>query len=388
MNKIQRVIWIVLDSAGMGAMPDADEFGDAGSNTIGNTSKAVGGLDVINMRKMGLGNIDGMVGVEPVANPVGMYGRLGEISRGKDTTVGHWEMVGIETTKPFPVYPDGFPEDVIRAFIEATGVPGILGNCAASGTEIIAILGDEHVRSRKPIVYTSADSVFQVACHESVYSPEELYKMCEAARKILTGDHEVARVIARPFVGGHGQYTRTSNRRDFSIQPDPKNLLVEMKDAGLDVVGVGKIEDIFDHVGITKAVHTKDNMDGVDVTLKFMDEEIKGLIFTNLVEFDAKWGHRNDFEGYARGLEDFDRRLPEIVDSMRSEDLLIITADHGCDPTTASTDHSREYVPLLVYGKWMSEGVNLGTGKSFANIGQTLAKIFGLRPLAIGESFL
>ncbi len=388
MNKIQRVIWIVLDSVGMGAMPDAKEFGDVGSNTIGNTSKAVGGLHVPNMQKMGLGNIDGMTGVEPVKNPVGMFGRLGEISRGKDTTVGHWEMVGIETTRPFPVYPDGFPDEIIKKFVKDTKVPGILGNCAASGTEIIARLGDEHVRTRKPIVYTSADSVFQVACHESIYPPEDLYGLCEAARKILTGDHEVARVIARPFVGADGQYMRTPNRRDFSKQPDPVNLLVEMKEAGYDVIGVGKIEDIFDHVGITEAVHTKDNMDGVDVTIRYMSQNNRGLIFTNLVEFDAKWGHRNDFKGYARGLSDFDSRLPEIVDRMRDDDLLIITADHGCDPTTVSTDHSREYVPLLAYGKWMKEGVNLGTGKTFANIGQSVAKIFGVKPLPIGESFL
>ncbi len=388
-NMINRVIWIVLDSVGMGELPDADRFGDVGSNTIGNVSAKVGGLKVPNMVKLGLGNIEGMKNIDRCESPKGVYARLAEISNGKDTTIGHWEMIGIYSPKAFPTYPNGFPKEVIDEFVKRTGVPGVLGNCTASGTEIIARLGDEHVKTKCPIVYTSADSVFQIACHEAVYSPEELWKMCKTAREMLTGEHALARVIARPFVGESGNYTRTANRRDFSWLPDNDNLLVRMKEAGLDVIGVGKIEDIFAGVGITEAVHTKDNMDGMDKTLEYMDRHNRGLIFTNLVEFDSKWGHRNDYKGYAQGLEEFDVRLKEVLDKMRDDDLLVITADHGCDPTmTQSTDHSREYVPMLMYGRQLKEGTDLKTGKTYANIGQTVADIFDLKPLAIGESYL
>lgn len=383
----KRVIWIVLDSVGMGELPDAERFGDKGSNTLGNIAAQVG-LSVPNMRKLGLGNIEGMVNIEPDKEPTGGYGRLGEISDGKDTTTGHWEMVGIYSKKPFPTYPNGFPEDVIEAFKTATGMKGILANCTASGTEIIQRLGEEHVKTGFPIVYTSADSVFQIACHEEVYSIEKLYEMCEKARELLQGEHAVGRVIARPFIGEAGNYTRTANRRDFSLVPPKENLLDYMKAAGLDVIAVGKIEDIFAGAGITEAVHTKDNMDGVQQTLRYMNEENHGLIFTNLVEFDMKWGHRNDPEGYAKGLEEFDAVLPEILDKMKDEDILIITADHGCDPTTPSTDHSREYVPVLVYGKSLKENVDLKTGATYADIGQTVAELFDLPKLAIGTSFL
>lgn len=383
----KRVIWIVLDSVGMGELPDAERFGDKGSNTLGNIAAQVG-LSVPNMRKLGLGNIEGMVNIKPDKEPTGCYGRLAEISDGKDTTTGHWEMVGIYSKKPFPTYPNGFPEDVIEAFKTATGMKGILANCTASGTEIIQRLGEEHVKTGFPIVYTSADSVFQIACHEEVYPIEKLYEMCEKARELLQGEHAVGRVIARPFIGEAGNYTRTANRRDFSLVPPKENLLDYMKTAGLDVIAVGKIEDIFAGAGITEAVHTKDNMDGVQQTLRYMDEENHGLIFTNLVEFDMKWGHRNDPEGYAKGLEEFDAVLPEILEKMKDEDILIITADHGCDPTTPSTDHSREYVPVLVYGKSLKENVDLKTGATYADIGQTVAELFDLPKLAIGTSFL
>lgn len=384
---INRIIWIILDSVGMGELPDAARFHDEGSNTLGNLAKAVGGLSIPNLRKLGIGNIDGMKNIPPVDVPKGCYGRLGEISDGKDTTTGHWEMIGIYSKQAFPTYPEGFPEEILEEFKRKTNMKGILGNCAASGTEIIKQLGAEHIKTGYPIIYTSADSVFQIACHEEIYSPKQLYQMCETAREILKGEHAVARVIARPFLGKEGEFVRTANRRDFSLKPSEDNLLVRMKNAEFDVIAVGKIEDIFDKVGITEAVHTKDNMDGVQKTIQYMEQENRGIIFTNLVEFDMKWGHRNDIAGYAKGLEEFDKVLPDIIKAMKEDDLLIINADHGCDPTTPSTDHSREYVPLLLYGKGLKENINLKTGKTFANIGQTIADIFQVPALNIGESY-
>lgn len=386
MGSVKRVVWIVLDSVGIGELPDAARFHDTGSDTLGNTAKAVGGLYIPNMVKLGIGNIDGVKNVPGCAYPIGCFGRLAEISNGKDTTIGHWEMAGIYTPEPFPVYPEGFPPEIIEAFIANTGVPGILANCPASGTEIIARLGEEHVRTGKPIIYTSGDSVFQIAAHEEVIPVEQLYAMCRTARKLLTGKHAVARVIARPFVGENGKYVRTANRRDFSLEPSIDNILSRVSDAGMAVIGVGKIEDIFAGVGITEAKHTKDNQDGMDVTLSYMRQENKGIIYTNLVEFDSAWGHRNDYKGYAKGLEEFDARLPEVFAAMKPEDILIITADHGCDPTTPSTDHSREYVPLLMCGKALKENVNLGTGKTYADIAQTIADLLGVEPVAIGKS--
>lgn len=384
---INRIVWIILDSVGIGELPDAEEYHDVGSNTLGNLSKAVGGLHIPNMRRLGLGNIEGMINIEPVREPEGCFGRLGEISKGKDTTTGHWEMIGIYSKQAFPTYPNGFPQDIIDQFKKAVHIEGILGNCTASGTEIIKQYGEEHRKTGYPIVYTSADSVFQIACHEEVIPVEVLYNMCIEARKILTGDNAVARVIARPFLGIYGSFERTPNRRDFSLKPSDNNLLVRLKEKQHDVIAIGKIEDIFAKVGITKAVHTKDNMDGIEKTIEYIRQDNKGIIFTNLVEFDMKWGHRNDILGYAKGLEEFDRALPRILSEMKEDDLLIINADHGCDPTTESTDHSREYVPLLLYGKNIKGGVDLKTGKTFANIGQTIAEIFHLEPLLIGESF-
>nr|WP_105616015.1 phosphopentomutase [Vallitalea okinawensis] len=384
---INRVIWVILDSVGMGELPDADQFGDMGSNTIGNTAKAVGGLNIPNMIHLGLGNIDGMKNLDRTDAPKGCFARLGEISNGKDTTTGHWEMVGIHSTEPFPSYPNGFPADIIEEF-EAKTNRKVLGNKPASGTAILDELGTEHVSTGNLIVYTSADSVFQIAAHEDVVPIDELYRICEIAREMLNDEHAVARVIARPFIGEEGNWQRTANRRDFSLQPPIDTVLDYMKAAGHQVTGVGKIEDIFANKGITDAIHTKDNMDGVDQTLEYMKKQEKGLIFTNLVDFDSKWGHRNNYVEYAKGLEAFDTRLKEITDQMTENDILFINADHGCDPTTPSTDHSREYVPLLIYGKSIKEGINLGTRKTFADIGQTIAEIFDVEKIAIGESFL
>ena len=392
---MSRVIWIVLDSVGMGEAPDAADFDDVGCNTIGHIMETYPDLEIPNMRAVGYGNIDGMKGVKPVEKPSGAFGRLKEMSAGKDTTIGHWEMVGIYTPKRLPVYPDGFPQEIIDAFVEKTGVPGILYNAVASGTAVINELGEEHRKTRKPIIYTSADSVFQIACDESVYPPEELYRQCRIAREILTGDHNVARVIARPFIWDGEKFVRTANRRDFSRKPEADNLLTRIQEAGQAVYAVGKIEDIFDGVGITDAVHTKDNMDGMDRTMQALDIVKQGLIFTNLVEFDSAWGHRRDVEGYARGLEAFDARLGELMGKIGEEDMILVTADHGCDPAFKGTDHTREYVPLLLYGKRVKAGVNLGTSESFADAGETVRNFLGLQhcekeypasPLRIGRN--
>lgn len=392
-NNIKRVIWIILDSVGIGELPDADMFGDVGTNTLENIATKEGHIDMPNMTSMGIGNIDGVTVLDKVEAPIGAYGKSKEISCGKDTTIGHWEMAGIWSKQPFPTYPKGFPDEIIDRFVEETGVPGILGNKTASGTAILDELGEEHKKTRKPIVYTSADSVFQIACHEEIYSPEELYRLCDIARNILQGEHGVARVIARPFIDkldGDGKfigYTRTANRRDFSLKPAVPNLLTNILDAGEKVYAVGKIEDIFAGVGISEAVHTSSNMDGMDKTLEYMKTVDRGLIFTNLVEFDSTWGHRNDPAGYKKGLEEFDVRLKEVLAAMGEQDMLIINADHGCDPTTPGTDHTREHVPVLVYGKQIKEGVNLGVLETFADIGQTIASVLGCKELEVGSSF-
>lgn len=382
---IERVIWIILDSVGIGELPDAAQFGDEGSNTLENIAK-VTKLDLPNLYRLGLGNIDGVKHLEKVTNPEGIYGKMAEMSNGKDTTIGHWEMTGVYSPNPLPTYPNGFPREIIEPFEEQTGRK-ILANKPASGTQIIDELGEEHMNTGKLIVYTSADSVFQIAAHEEIVPIEELYRYCDIARALLVGEHAVARVIARPFVGKPGSFKRTSNRRDFSLLPPHKTILDLMKDAGHSVIGIGKIEDIFCGQGLTEAIHTKDNMDGVDQTLKYMKQNKKGLIFTNLVEFDSSWGHRNDVQAYAKGLMDFDKRLVEIMNEMNDTDILFINADHGCDPTTESTDHSREYVPFIAWGKALKEGVNIGVRKTFADVGQTITDIFELQKLPIGESF-
>ncbi len=384
---INRFIVIVLDSVGVGELPDAAAFGDVGSHTLGNTAAAVNGLHLPNLEKMGLGNIVLVPGVKPQAEPTAVYGKMAAVSPGKDTTTGHWELMGAQLKRPFPLYPDGFPPEIMEAF-EAEIGRGTLGNTPASGTVIIEELGAEHIRTGKPIVYTSGDSVFQIAAHEDAIPLEELYQMCRIARHILTGEHEVSRVIARPFVGQPGSFTRTAHRHDFSVSPPIPTLLDNLKEAGLMVHAVGKINDIFNGRGITTTISTQNDMDGVDKTLAAMrDRRQKGLIFTNLVEFDAKFGHRNNPRGYADALEAFDRRLPEILDALADDDVLVITADHGNDPTTPSADHSREYVPLLISGHPLFTGVNLGIRDTFADLAATMADVLGVKRPSCGHSF-
>ncbi|HEY3373885.1 MAG TPA: phosphopentomutase [Candidatus Aquicultor sp.] len=386
MPDIRRAIIIVLDSVGVGELPDAACYGDEGSNTLGNTARAVGGLSLPNLGRMGLGNIIGVEGVPPTTNPDAYFGKMAELSVGKDTTTGHWEMMGIVLERAFPTYPHGFPPDVLEPFEKTIG-RGTLGNKPASGTAIIEELGPEHMKTGKPIVYTSADSVFQIAAHEEVIPVEELYRMCQIARDILQGPHAVGRVIARPFIGEPGGFKRTHRRRDFSLKPPSKTVLDYAQEAGYSVYGVGKISEIFAGQGINAAVHTENNMHGVDETLIAMDKQEQGIIFTNLVDFDSLWGHRNDAEGYAHGLEAADTRLPEILAQLSDGDILIITADHGCDPTTPSTDHSREYAPLLVYGRMLKNPRSLDTRRTFADIGKTVADLLGFDAPVYGSSF-
>lgn len=383
---IERVIAIVLDSVGIGALPDADRYGDAGSNTLVHTAKAVGGLALPNMATIGLGHIASIEGVPAVEAPTGAYGRMAEASAGKDTTIGHWEITGQVTSTPLPTYPDGFPDDLIRALERRGGRP-VIGNCVASGTVIIEALGPEQVRTGAIIVYTSADSVFQIAAHEDVVPVEELYAICRVARGLLTGEHHVGRVIARPFVGEPGAYHRTDRRRDFSAEPPYPTVLDNLVAAGRSVQAVGKIEDIFAKRGITRAVHTHDNMNGVSVTCEMMRGDDDGLVFVNLVDFDMRYGHRNNAKGYARALQEVDRRLTDVLALMRAGDVLVLTADHGCDPTTPSTDHSREYVPLLVYGEAIRPSTNLGTRSSLADLGATIAEWLGVQAPPYGASF-
>jgi phosphopentomutase len=382
----ERITLIVLDSLGMGEMPDAAEWGDAGADTLGHIleSRAV---ELPNLRGWGLGNIRHLSGVPPVEEPRASFGRCALRSNGKDTTTGHWEMAGIILERAFPVYPEGFPPDIIKRFVAETGVPGVLGNYPASGTEIIKELGEEHVRTGKPIVYTSADSVFQIAAHEEVIPVARLYEICETARNILRGEHEVGRVIARPFLGAPGSFYRTENRHDYAVPPPRENLLPTLSEHGLDVVCIGKIASIYDSLGATQDLKAKNNEQAIDQTINALRADTRGLVFSNLVDFDMLYGHRRDVEGYARALEHFDARLPEIMSAMRATDLMIITADHGNDPTYRGTDHTREYVPLLVYGPHAQANVNLGTRASLADIGQTIADNFGLR-LTAGASFL
>ena len=384
MSQINRVNVIVLDSVGIGHLPDAEEFGDQGAATLPHIAEELGGLDLPNLEKLGLGNIRDIKGIDKVEEPQAAFGRMQEQSNGKDTTTGHWELAGLVSQNPFPTYPDGFPKKVMKQFHEAIGRDS-LGNKPASGTVIIEELGAEHLSTAQPIVYTSADSVFQIAAHEEVISVEELYEMCKKAREILQGEHAVARVIARPFVGELGDFTRTANRKDFSLTPPQETILDKLKESGQDVLAVGKIENIFAGQGVTDAVHTKNNMDGVDKTLDYLNSDNQGLIFSNLVDFDQKYGHRRNPEGYAQALKNFDDRLPEIISALNDDDLLMIVADHGCDPTYAGTDHTREYVPLLVYGA--KAGINLGTRETFADVAASIAEILSVSGTGNGTSF-
>ena len=382
---MKRIFLIVLDSFGIGALPDAAAFGDAGANTLASCA-ASPHLHIPNMIAAGLGNIDGVACLPKADAPTGAFARLAERSMGKDTTIGHWELAGIVSDHPLPTYPDGFPEEVLAPFRQATG-RGILANAPWSGTEVIQVYGDEHVRTGDLIVYTSADSVFQIAAHEDVVPPEQLYDYCRAARQILRGKHGVGRVIARPFIGSSGAYERTANRHDYSLEPPKATLLDAIKAAGQDVVAVGKIQDIFAGIGTTEHVYTKSNADGMQHALRYADGDFEGLCFVNLVDFDMRFGHRRDRDGYAKALSEFDAWLPELLAKLGTEDLVMITADHGCDPGyAATTDHTREYVPLLILGPKVRP-VNLGTRLSFADVAATAAELLGVELDTPGRSF-
>lgn len=381
-----RVIWIVLDSVGIGAMPDAAEFNDPpGADTLGNIAR-IRGLSLPNLERLGVGNIKPLHGIAPAAAPEGCFGRCALASPGKDTTTGHWEMAGIHLDKALPLYPDGFPREIMDEFERRIG-RGSLGNKPASGTEIIKELGPEHMRTGSPIVYTSADSVFQIAAHEEVIPLWELYKICETAREILRGPHEVGRVIARPFVGSPGNFVRTDNRHDFAVPPPPGMLLDHLEQRGVFVQSVGKIADVFLNRGVAAAWKTRSNADGMAKTSEALRSVESGLIFVNLVDFDQQYGHRNDTEGYACAIEQFDRWLPEFLGALSGGDLAILTADHGCDPTVPGTDHTREYAPLLAFGPRAQRGINLGVRASLSDIGQTVAENFQTS-ISNGTSFL
>jgi phosphopentomutase len=378
---------VVLDGLGVGELPDADRYGDRGSATLQNTARAVGGLELPNLQRLGLGNIVPVQGVPPAESPAGCFGRMAERSPGKDSTTGHWELMGVHLDRPFPTYPQGFPPEVIEAFERAIGTR-TLGNRPASGTQIIEELGPEHLRTGYPIVYTSADSVFQVAAHEEVIPVERLYEICRRAREILQGEHAVSRVIARPFVGRPGAFVRTGRRRDFSLEPPKPTVLDRLVEEGYPVWAVGKVADLFAGRGITRSLPSQDDVDGVRQTARALRELERGLVFATLVDLDTRYGHRNDPVGYARDLQAIDAALPELLAALRPGDLLVLTADHGNDPTTPSTDHSREYVPLLVHGPGLRAGVDLGLRETFSDVGATVAEALGVRWDGPGRSFL
>jgi phosphopentomutase len=386
---MKRAIIIVLDGVGIGASPDSYKYNDENANTIVHVAEYVNGLKMPNMQQLGLGNITQIKGVQKVDNPHGSFGKMQEKSLDKDSTSGHWEIAGLVVNIKFPTYPNGFPDDIINKFIKLTGVPGVLCNKPYSGTEAIKDFGEEHIRTKKPIVYTSADSVFQIAAHEEVYPLKELYKMCEIARfKIFNGETNIGRVIARPFLGKTANdFYRTGNRKDYSVDPVGPTLLTKLKDAGYEVAGVGKIEDLFNFKGLTKSYHSKTNPEGIEYIKKYLKEVKNGLIFANLVDFDTLWGHRNNPVDFAKGLEYFDEKLPDILSLMEDEDILFITADHGCDPTVPGTDHTREYVPLIVFGK-KYKSVDLGIRETFSDIAATIFEYFNVEGTGNGNSFL
>lgn len=384
---MKKVVLIITDSLGVGALPDAAEYGDAGADTFGHILEHSGDLKIPNLLKLGFGNIEGVAGGKlAIDNPIGCYGKMAELSKGKDTTTGHWEIAGIKTDVPFKTYPKGFPKEFMEAFQKEIGVECI-GNYPASGTAIIEELGPEHEATGKPIVYTSADSVFQIAVNTEVISLERLYEICRIARRLLVGEWACGRVIARPYIIKDGKRERTSDRRDYAVTPPEDTVLDFVSRGGKEMYGIGKIGDIFNEKGLTTNIHTKSNMDGVDKTIEALKMDFEGFVFTNLVDFDSKYGHRRDPIGYGNCIEEFDKRLPEIIETLGEEDVLMITADHGNDPVAEGTDHTREYVPLLVYGKRCKQGVNLGTRESFADVGATVADILEVRLPAIGDSF-
>lgn len=384
----KRIHIIVLDSVGIGEAPDAKEFGDIGADTLGHIAENMNGLHMPNMGRLGLSNIKEIEGIEKADPPLAYYTKMREASMGKDTMTGHWELMGLITSHPFKVFPNGFPELLITKLEQASG-RSIIGNIPASGTEIIERLGPEHMKTGALIVYTSADSVLQIAAHEEVVPLEELYDICKKAREITLADEfKVGRVIARPFIGAPGHFQRTANRHDYALKPFKPTVLNHLRDAGFDVIAIGKIHDIYDGEGITESFRSTSNMEGVDTLIQTMQRDFNGISFINLVDFDAKYGHRRDPEGYAKALEQFDERLPEIIERLKDDDLLIITADHGNDPTHHGTDHTREYVPLLVYSKRFKRGGELPIRKSFADVGATVAANFRLKWTGAGDSFL
>ncbi len=383
---ITRVIVIVLDACGIGEAPDTAAFGDAGSNTIVNTARAVGGLKCPNLERMGLGHLDNIPGISPDPQPIASFATMREQSAGKDSTSGHWELMGLVVDQPFPVYPNGFGPAILGRFKSETG-RGVLGNLPASGTEIIKELGDRHCATGDLIVYTSADSVFQIAAHEEIVPIDELYRYCRIARQILQGDDAVGRVIARPFVGSSGNYTRTVRRRDFSVSPPRPTVLNHLMAGGIETIGIGKIDDLFAGNGLSVKIHTESNADGMNRTIKALADYESGLIFTNLIETDMLWGHRNDPAGFANALHQFDQQLGELLAALAPSDALFISADHGCDPTTPSTDHTRELVPLLAHGPVLRAGLNLGRRECFADLAATISEIFGVSAPEAGTSF-
>jgi phosphopentomutase len=386
MTTLQRAIVVVLDGVGAGANPDAPAYGDAGASSLEHCAQAIGGLVLPHLGSIGLGNITPIEGTPPTDSAEGAFGRMAEAGAGKDSTTGHWEMMGVVLQKPLPTYPSGFPADLVEDFEQAIGRK-VIGNKVASGTEIIKELGEEHLRTARPILYTSADSVFQVAAHQEVIPLEELYHICEIARNMLTGTHAIGRVIARPFIGTPGHFTRTEHRRDFSLPPVGTTLLDLLKGNGKDVIGIGKIEDLFAGRGLTQRDHTETNRDSMAATSAWLRRDFDGLLFVNLVEFDMLWGHRRDSEGYAQALRDVDSWFAQVQHVIRPGDAIFFTADHGVDPTYRGTDHTREQVPLLAYGQPIRAGVNLGMRPTFADLGQTLAQAFDVGPLGAGTSF-
>jgi len=386
MSELKRAILVVLDGVGVGANPDAATYGDEGASSLEHCAQAIGGLELPNLGRLGLGNVTPILGTPPQAQTLGAYGCMAASAAGKDSTTGHWEMTGVVLQKPLPTYPDGFPLELVKAFEKAIGRK-VLGNKVASGTEIILELGEEHLLTGCPILYTSADSVFQVAAHQDIIPLEELYRICTVARQMLTDDHAVGRVIARPFLGTPGKFARTEHRRDFSLEPLGRTLLDVLKDAGKDVIGIGKIEDLFAGRGLTARDHTETNKDGMEATLKWLEKDFTGLLFVNLVEFDMLWGHRRDSQGYAQALREVDSWLARMQQAMQPGDAIFFTADHGVDPTYKGTDHTREYVPLLAYGMPIHPAVNLGKRSTYADLGQTLAQAFQTESLAAGTSF-
>jgi len=381
-----RFIVVVLDSVGIGELPDADQYGDVGSNSLKNLAEAVGGFNLPNLEALGLGKIEPIRGLRPDVRALGAYGKMAQQAPGKDSISGHWELMGCIAQQVQPTYPQGFPERIVEQLRRATGLD-FLGNVPASGTEIIDRLGAEHLSTGWPILYTSADSVMQLAAHEELFPLPRLYELCRQAREIMTSADAVGRIIARPFIGRPGSFKRTANRKDFALEAPANTVLDLLRQAGVEVLGIGKIEDLFVGRGLSRAVHTKSNGDGLQETLKAIRSDATGLIFTNLVDFDMLWGHRNDVQGYYQGLREVDDFLPQLMSALQTDDVLAFTADHGCDPTTPSTDHSREHVPILIYGHGIQPDINLGVRKTFADLGATVAEYFGVKGAGSGVSF-